>query len=221
MIVTIRQAKGLERGPAKGLWWGPQGTQIGPRNLCAYFFFWCGLLFIMTFHILGCGVLFLHHSMVHHQKHCQTYMLISFLLKMSFRFCSYFFSLAFSLGLGFNFGPLGTFHLGFFHPHLYVPIPSILNQEVQLFFWLSFDCSAGNPFDVATWHLCLLFLHWCFLFPPCGGASSHREAKAWLRQFLTSDWEELQVKHVFWASLCSGPFFSLSPFGGCPSWSTH
>jgi hypothetical protein len=97
------------------------------------------------------------------------------------------------LGLGFDFRCLEIFHLGFLWPHLYACNSLALKWEIHLFFWLPFDHLAWDPFDVHVWHLFLLFLQWCFIFPPQGGATTHGETRVHLWHFLTNNWKDLQV----------------------------
>jgi hypothetical protein len=49
---------------------------------------------------------------------------------------------------------------------LYACISSTLRWKVNLSFWLPFDRLACDPFNVASWHLQLIFLQWCIFLPP-------------------------------------------------------
>jgi len=83
--------------------------------------------------------------------------------------------------------PFKAFHLGLPHLHLCAQIPLALKWEVQLFFWLSFDHLACEPFNVLAWHIFLLFLQWCIFFPCCGGAIAHKDIKDHLWYFLVGN----------------------------------
>lgn len=104
--------------------------------------------------------------------------------------------------------PLGTFYLGFPHPCLYACISSALRWEVYLSFWLPFDRLAHDPFNVASWHLLLIFLQWCIFLPLHGGAIDHRDIRTCLWLYLRHNWEEIQMEHVIWVQALA---MALSP----------
>jgi hypothetical protein len=68
-----------------------------------------------------------------------------------------------------NLDPLGTFRWGFLN------ILVALKQEMQLTFKFPLNYIAQNLSDVATWHLFLLFPHWCLLLPIRRGHVGHNE----------------------------------------------
>jgi hypothetical protein len=50
---------------------------------------------------------------------------------------------------------------------------------------------ASNIFDVATWHVFLLFFSWCLSFPPWGGEKGCLETPTCLRRYMGGNWEAL------------------------------
>jgi hypothetical protein len=58
-------------------------------------------------------------------------------------------------------------------------------------FHFPLDKLTQDPYDVAAWHLFLLLFQWCFILPPHGGATGHREMQIQLKHFLVNDWKNL------------------------------
>lgn len=130
---------------------------------------------------------------------------------MSLLFFSCPFSLAFNLGLGFDFKCLEVFHLVFLWPHLYA--------------WgEKYICLFDFPLAIwpGTFLMCmfniffLVFSQWCLLFPPHSGATTHRETRVHLWWFLANNWKDFQVEHLLSINLCNSSFSNLSPLGKHP-----
>jgi hypothetical protein len=86
---------------------------------------------------------------------------------------------------------LGSFHLGFCCFRLYNGIHITFRRDVQVAFHFPLDKLPHDPDDVATWHLLLLSPQSCFILPPCGKGTQHKEIWAQFKHFLTCDWENL------------------------------
>jgi hypothetical protein len=95
------------------------------------------------------------------------------------------------LKTGVKWGLIGTYYtnlktyfqgLGLFRLCLYSHIFIVFWQKVQLVFCLPFNCLTCDQFDVAIWHLFLLFPQWYLSFLPYGGSTRHNEI---MTHFLT------------------------------------
>jgi hypothetical protein len=56
------------------------------------------------------------------------------------------------------------------------------------------DKLAQDFYDVVAWHLLFLLPQWCFILPPCGGTTWHRETWIQFKHFLVGDSESLKEK---------------------------
>jgi hypothetical protein len=92
----------------------------------------------------------------------------------------------------FKYLPFGPSLIAFVHTH---PICSSTRATICL---TSIKHLAHDMFNIATWHLLLLFCHYCLFLPSHGGSLRHKETKVCIRWFLSSDWVELQTKHLLW-----------------------
>jgi len=147
------------------------------------------------------GCQFINQGLTHHQCSCQTFN--SSHLNPCDHPSSIPFFIPTSLALAWTWvstlNVFGSFHLGLCCPWLDNHIPTILRCDVQVAFRIPLDKLAQDPYNVATWHLFLLLLQWCFILPCYGEVTRHKEMD-WT-QMLFSRWlGKLAIRGFFlWA----------------------
>jgi hypothetical protein len=82
---------------------------------------------------------------------------------------------------------LGSFHLSLCHPCLYNRIPTTLQHDVQMTFRFPLDKLVQDSYNVVAWHLFFLLPQWCFVLPPHGGATGHKETHILPKCFIAID----------------------------------